>query len=920
MEVVFRFRVIFLLISSSWMFFVPVQSISIIGVTSTPYGAGQEARFAFLTNSGTSTVIRAVKLGSNPLLENLSTLNYGYDQATLNFLSTNNNNAVGAFRGTDTTGDGQDSTIIIHASNRDFEPSGGRVTVRANIGDTITLSVENLVGANESGVEWQRFSDFTSVQMGGLSYTIVDIRPEDADYYGTFQTGQRMLLRYSLIKLIIRACPAGYYSAPSCNVVCPNCYNGGVCSDVTGECICAPGFDGPNCLTGCGESKFGWDCSQSCGEGNALAVCAGSHACLPDPYGCNCLSGFTGNNCNSACPAGMFGAGCSESCHCVASCDRFTGQCSDGQCEDGWSGSNCQVPATCPEGYYGVNCTDLCHCLDNGACDKTTGNCYNTGGLCMPGYASNQVQLADCQSYEGCFGNCSKTCHCRGGASSCDDVTGECAVRCQSEWIGPACQTGVVHSSYKKVNQGQPVSVMCVFQSPESMSSLTVSGRPGAADGPPVNSTDIEMVGNLFNVTFIVTNGETVIYCEVSTDGQSASSGVPLEYFALPTLTMPPSVLSYANENATIDWLGWKADNDSLDAGEGPIVGYIVYYHVDGSVQMAEFVSSDESGMMGRYEYTVINLSPGITYSFSVAAVREGEGGEGPKGPNSQPVTLPALMTTVPTPEASTTTPSGVTLALPTNDQVLLYIIIPVVIVICIIIIVLIMVTIGVQRRKRRKMYHNRRERIVLETQAMNDYNDEQQAENHNEAYEEKTYLTAAGDETDSKMNKEKKGKAPSHPLSAPPEVPGSCEAPPPTALRPASHSQRPIIVADFADYVQNNRRSRAFEDEWALLPSGLSQPSQIASLPNNKVKNRYRNILAYDHSRVMLEEVKGVPDSDYINASYINSFDKEKMYIATQGPNKASLSDFWKMVWMENVHNIVMVTNLFEEGKVGKE
>ena len=76
--------------------------------------------------------------------------------------------------------------------------------MRANLGDTITLSVENLVGANESGIEWQRFSDFTSVQMGGVTYTIVDVQPEDADYYGTFQTGQRVLLRYSLIKLIIR--------------------------------------------------------------------------------------------------------------------------------------------------------------------------------------------------------------------------------------------------------------------------------------------------------------------------------------------------------------------------------------------------------------------------------------------------------------------------------------------------------------------------------------------------------------------------------------------------------------------------------------------------------------------------------------------------------------------------------------------
>ena len=63
---------------------------------------------------------------------------------------------------------------------------------------------------------------------------------------------------------------------------------------------------------------------------------------------------------------------------------------------------------------------------------------------------------------------------------------------------------------------------------------------------------------------------------------------------------------------------------------------------------MAELVSSDESDMMGRYEYTVINLSPGITYSFSVAAVREGEGGEGPIGPNSQPVTLPGQFFHIP--------------------------------------------------------------------------------------------------------------------------------------------------------------------------------------------------------------------------------------------------------------------------------
>ncbi|XP_063962369.1 receptor-type tyrosine-protein phosphatase mu-like [Lytechinus pictus] len=915
MEVLFHhFRVIYLLILSIIIFFIPGESVSFIGVTSTPYGAGQVARFAFLVRSGSSTALRAVKLGVNPPSETVSTLDYIYDSSTFNFVSTSSN-AVGAFLGRATAGDREETTIIIHASNRAFEPSGGKVTVMANIGDNITLSVVNLDGVNESTIEWQRFSDFSTVQMGGVDYTIVGVRPGDADYYGTFQTGQRASLRYSLIKLIVRACPAGLYSAPLCNLVCPNCYNGGVCSDVTGECICAPGFDGPNCRTECGESQFGWDCSQSCGVGNTLSLCSGSHVCLPDPYGCNCLAGFTGNQCDQPCPAGTYGAGCSETCHCLSSCDRFTGQCSDGQCQEGWSGSNCQVPPTCPDGYYGVNCTDLCHCLDNGPCDRITAICYSTGGLCMPGYASNQVQLADCQSYEGCFDDCSKTCHCQGGSQSCDNMTGVCAGRCQSEWIGPSCQTGVVHSSYKKVNRGQPLDVMCVFHSPKNISSLTMSARLGTAIGPVVDSADIETVGQFYNVTFTITNGETLVYCEVSADGESASSGVNLDYFVLPTLMMAPSVVSYTTENATIDWLGWKAENKSLDGGDGPIIGYNVYYDVGSTMNMAGFVTSDEGNMMGSYVYTVMGLSPGNTYKFSVAAVRKGEGGEGPRGPESQPVTLPlpASTTSMPTTVESKTTTAEVTLASPANDQLLLYIIVPVIIVVCIIIIVLVMVVVGIQRRKRRKMFHDRRERIVLETQAMNEYDDEHKAENHNEAYEEKTYLTANHEKDNEKLQ----GKSPQRPVSPPPDVPdGGPTEGPPTAKRPPSHKPKPIVVADFANYVQRNRRSRAFEEEWSLLPPDISQPCKIASLPANKVKNRYRNILAYDHSRVVLDKVKGDPNSDYINACYISSFDKEKMYIATQGPNKASLSDFWRMVWMENVHNIVMVTNLFEDGK----
>ena len=46
---------------------------------------------------------------------------------------------------------------------------------------------------------------------------------------------------------------------------------------------------------------------------------------------------------------------------------------------------------------------------------------------------------------------------------------------------------------------------------------------------------------------------------------------------------------------------------------------------------------------------------------------------------------------------------------------------------------------------------------------------------------------------------------------------------------------------------------------------------SKDASLmPENRAKNRYTNILSYDHSRVKLDYVDDEPGSDYINANYI--------------------------------------------------
>uniref|UniRef100_A0AAR2L812 protein-tyrosine-phosphatase n=1 Tax=Pygocentrus nattereri TaxID=42514 RepID=A0AAR2L812_PYGNA len=107
---------------------------------------------------------------------------------------------------------------------------------------------------------------------------------------------------------------------------------------------------------------------------------------------------------------------------------------------------------------------------------------------------------------------------------------------------------------------------------------------------------------------------------------------------------------------------------------------------------------------------------------------------------------------------------------------------------------------------------------------------------------------------------------------------------------------------------------SQEYED---LKDVGRNQPLDTALLPENRGKNRYNNILPYDSTRVKLSYVDDDPCSDYINASYIPGNNFRREYIATQGPLPGTKDDFWKMVWEQNVHNVVMVTQCVEKGRV---
>uniref|UniRef100_A0A8C6VWG9 protein-tyrosine-phosphatase n=2 Tax=Nothobranchius furzeri TaxID=105023 RepID=A0A8C6VWG9_NOTFU len=104
---------------------------------------------------------------------------------------------------------------------------------------------------------------------------------------------------------------------------------------------------------------------------------------------------------------------------------------------------------------------------------------------------------------------------------------------------------------------------------------------------------------------------------------------------------------------------------------------------------------------------------------------------------------------------------------------------------------------------------------------------------------------------------------------------------------------------------------------ELSYQSEGQTAPWEMAKKDENRNKNRYGNIIAYDHTRVRLQLLDGDPHSDYINANYIDGYHRPRHYIATQGPMQETVRDFWRMVWQENSASIVMVTNLVEVGRV---
>uniref|UniRef100_A0A8C5NYI8 protein-tyrosine-phosphatase n=1 Tax=Jaculus jaculus TaxID=51337 RepID=A0A8C5NYI8_JACJA len=96
--------------------------------------------------------------------------------------------------------------------------------------------------------------------------------------------------------------------------------------------------------------------------------------------------------------------------------------------------------------------------------------------------------------------------------------------------------------------------------------------------------------------------------------------------------------------------------------------------------------------------------------------------------------------------------------------------------------------------------------------------------------------------------------------------------------------------------------------------------PTTVAQRPKNIKKNRYKDILPYDHSLVKLSLITSDEDSSYINANFIKGVYGPRAYIATQGPLSTTLLDFWRMIWEHGVlvcaHSLLTLHSLVLKDK----
>ncbi|XP_076022944.1 tyrosine-protein phosphatase non-receptor type 1 [Genypterus blacodes] len=117
-------------------------------------------------------------------------------------------------------------------------------------------------------------------------------------------------------------------------------------------------------------------------------------------------------------------------------------------------------------------------------------------------------------------------------------------------------------------------------------------------------------------------------------------------------------------------------------------------------------------------------------------------------------------------------------------------------------------------------------------------------------------------------------------------------------------------MEAEFREIDENGSWGDTYQE---IRQQSCELPCKFAKLPENKTRNRYRDVSPFDHSRICLQ----LGTNDYINASLITVEEAQRNYILTQGPLPSTCGHFWEMVWEQRTLGVVMLNRIIEKGSI---
>ncbi|XP_046551936.1 uncharacterized protein LOC124261639 [Haliotis rubra] len=625
----------------------------------------------------------------------------------------------------------------------------------------------------------------------------------------------------------------------------------------------------------CSDGWFGEDCDKQCHCSLNTEVCDKiTGQCVS-----GCSPGYMGTDCQTACPDGYYGDCTSRcgSCLNAAYCDKTTGVCPGG-CAAGWRTDTCRQP--CPEGRYGASCASPCgYCLDNDVCDKVTGKCP---GGCQPGWwpdLCSQV-CSDGRHGHHCQSECGQ---CKGNLP-CNKVNGTCEEGCRPGFQEPFCKECVdgMYGDDCMSRCGQCKDALtCDKSSGECPKGCQGNFMKPLCQGCPATSgysnqvvPVVATLGTLL-VLSLITLLTAIIYIRRLKMQLDVSQKKPEDnYLSLDERTKDPVVentyehIDDATPNISVgdDPQGRicsipERTNPRLN---GVVLTTVLFFSITGTLTGRKFNRCYWYAMPMEMPNVTVTLqlpvpcSPLLPVARSVIQTDVSKDGTVPIARDRvQMVTTeiaPPSVETASTPLIVTRQQASVLEHVQMATMVRS--------------VASSVATVWMVMFASRQMEHVLEDvqRGGLMTRVIKCVKTGGTA-----AVVRQNVVPAGTAQYVTKLTE-------------------------PAGVDVMEGIQVPVV---------------SFSTEFQAIPYGAKHPHDVGKQLENKMKNRFLALYPYDESRIVLAD-----GEDYINANYIYGYDDTQKYIATQGPKPGIVIDFWRMVWQEDVSQIVILTRLMEVNK----